>query len=111
MGTACTKTQDAGQNSKYSVHNRVDETQGKTKLSHFLFILQICQSNDSRRSQFVYKYMKNVLCLKRMYALQLPSQFFFNIYARIFFFQRYLFHSLKELAGIRNLLIVSKKVI
>jgi len=30
MGTACTKTQDAEQNSKYSVHNRVDETQGKT---------------------------------------------------------------------------------
>ena len=29
MGTACTKTQDAGQNSKYSVHNRVEETQGK----------------------------------------------------------------------------------
>lgn len=92
MGTACTKTQDAGQNSKYSVHNRVDETQGKTKLSHFLFILQICQRIDSRRSQFVYKYMKNVLCLKRMYALQLPSQFFFNVYSDIFF-QRYLFHS------------------
>lgn len=27
MGTACTKAQDAGQNSKYSVHKRVDETQ------------------------------------------------------------------------------------
>ena len=86
MGTACTKTQDAGQNSKYSVHNRVDETQGKTKLSHFLFILQICQRIDSRRSQFVYKYMKNVLCLKRMYALQLPSQFFL-MYTRISFFK------------------------
>ena len=85
MGTACTKAQDAGQNSKYSVHKRVDETQGKTKLSrHFLFILQICQSTDSRPSRFVYKYMKNVLCLKRMYALQLPSQIFF-MYTRIFF--------------------------
>lgn len=35
--------------------------------------------------------MKNVLCLKRMYALQLPSQFFYTYILGyfFFFFQRY----------------------
>jgi len=30
--------------------------------------------------------MKNVLCLKRMYALQLPSQFFYTYILGYFFF-------------------------
>lgn len=41
----------------------------------FLFILQSCHSTGRRRSQFIYKYMKNVLSFKRMHALQLPTQF------------------------------------
>lgn len=72
-----------------------------TFLVHFTKLSRL----DSRRSQFVYKYMKNVLCLKRMYALQLHSQFF--IYTGLFFSKISVL--LYKLIAILNFLIVSGK--
>lgn len=78
MGSACTRTHRTSENSKYSVQKRVDDSYpGKFNFRVSCSFYKTCQSNGSRRSQFVYKYMKNVLCLKRIRALQLPSQFLF----------------------------------
>lgn len=87
MGSACTKAHGTSENCKYSVQKRLDDSYpGKLTFRVSCSFYKTCQSNGSRRSQFVYKYMKNVLCVKRMRVIQLPSQFLFKhwfIFAKI----------------------------